>query len=361
VAPGFEVTDLLRPGMQFKQVCLEACAALLPDEVVTSAQLEGELAVVYDRFGLYVGRLELMTGIRERRFFPAGTLPSRVSAETVHRLLDRSGFPREAVGCLVHGSVCRDRLEPATACAVHRRCGLPEACLAFDLSNACLGLLNGAVLAAQLIESGRIDAAIVVGTEDGRTLVESTIAALRENPHVTRRDLKLAFASLTIGSASAAWLLCHERRSRTGRRLLGGAWLIDSSHHELCEGGPAGGDAVLMQTDSEALLEAGIGLADRTFPRFLDAIAWTRTTMTRTITHQVGRAHRRQLYDRLGIDPALDFSTVETLGNTGAAALPATLALAMERQAVRSGDQVGLLGIGSGLNCLMLGVAEPET
>jgi 3-oxoacyl-[acyl-carrier-protein] synthase-3 len=35
-------------------------------------------------------------------------------------------------------------------------------------------------------------------------------------------------------------------------------------------------------------------------------------------------------------------------------ALPATLTKAVEAGAVREGDRVGLLGIGSGLNCLML-------
>ena len=59
-------------------------------------------------------------------------------------------------------------------------------------------------------------------------------------------------------------------------------------------------------------------------------------------------------YEALGLDLARDFSTFETLGNTGSVALPATLALAAEAGAVKAGDRVALLGIGSGLNCLML-------
>jgi 3-oxoacyl-[acyl-carrier-protein] synthase-3 len=74
----------------------------------------------------------------------------------------------------------------------------------------------------------------------------------------------------------------------------------------------------------------------------------------RFICHQVGSTHRRKLYEALGLDLARDFSTFETLGNTGSVALPATLAAAIEAGAVREGDRVGLLGIGSGLNSLML-------
>ena len=76
--------------------------------------------------------------------------------------------------------------------------------------------------------------------------------------------------------------------------------------------------------------------------------------MTHFICHQVGSAHRRKLYEALGLDLAKDFSTFETLGNMGSVSLPATLALAAEAGAVRAGDKVALLGIGSGLNCMML-------
>jgi 3-oxoacyl-[acyl-carrier-protein] synthase-3 len=64
--------------------------------------------------------------------------------------------------------------------------------------------------------------------------------------------------------------------------------------------------------------------------------------------------HRRRLYERLGLDVARDFSTFEEYGNMGSVSLPATLAAAEAAGAVAAGSHVGLLGIGSGLNCLML-------
>ena len=51
-----------------------------------------------------------------------------------------------------------------------------------------------------------------------------------------------------------------------------------------------------------------------------------------------------------------DFSTFEFLGNMGTVSLPLTAALAEEREFLQPGDRVGFLGIGSGLNCLMLGL-----
>ena len=63
--------------MRYENVCVEAFGYTLPPEAVSSAEIETRLQPVYDRLGLPEGRLELMTGIQERRFFPAGTKPSR--------------------------------------------------------------------------------------------------------------------------------------------------------------------------------------------------------------------------------------------------------------------------------------------
>ena len=80
------------------------------------------------------------------------------------------------------------------------------------------------------------------------------------------------------------------------------------------------------------------------------------------ICHQVGAGHRDAVLKALGIPPEKDFSTFEFLGNIGTVSLPLTAALAEEREFLRPGDRVGFLGIGSGLNCLMLGagmVSDP--
>ena len=63
----------------------------------------------------------------------------------------------------------------------------------------------------------------------------------------------------------------------------------------------------------------------------------------------------------LGLPPARDYTTYEWLGNTGSAALPVTLALAVESGFIAEDDHLALLGIGSGINCLMLSVAWQTT
>ncbi len=346
--------------MRYEHVCIEAVTHSLPPHVVTSEEIEQRLAAVYERLSLPAGRLELMTGIRERRFFDPGTLPGTVSIQTARAALEKSGLDRRHIGALIHGSVCRDQMEPATAAGVHDGVQLPAESLVMDVSNACLGLLNGMLIIADQIELGRIRAGIVVGTESGRDLVEGTIDSLLTDTTLTRQSIKSAFASLTIGSGSAAIVLCDRKLSRTGHRLLGGSFLADSSGNRLCAGGVEtakhGDGRPRMHTDSEALLHAGIKLAEQTWSRAKSVLGWTDTDVNRVFTHQVGKQHRAMLMERLHLDPALDFPTVELLGNTGAAALPMALSMGLESNPPDPGDHLALLGIGSGLSSIMLGI-----
>ncbi|MBP9891103.1 MAG: 3-oxoacyl-ACP synthase III [Planctomycetes bacterium] len=337
---------------RFKHVCVESIGHALPSRVVTSLDLERRLKPCYERLGFSEGRIELMSGIRERRFFDPGTRPSAIAASAAEIAL--GDFPRERIGALIHSSVCRDFMEPATASVVHAKLGLSRNCTLFDLSDACLGFANAMIVVATMIEQGSIEAGLVVAGEDGGPLVEATIKRLNEDPSINRKNSKLSFASLTIGSAGAAMLLMHEKISKCGHRLLGGVMRAATEHNHLCHGGQNERGDVLMETDSETLMQEGVKLAAATWRDTRELLGWSNANVQRVFTHQVGVAHRKLVFSTLELDPKLDFPTVEFLGNTGSAALPVGLSLGTKE--LKRGDNVALLGIGSGLVCANLGV-----
>jgi 3-oxoacyl-[acyl-carrier-protein] synthase-3 len=345
--------------VRFRNVAVDAAVCVLPPRAVSSAAIEERLAPVYDRLRLPYGRLEMMSGIRERRFWEPGTRPSTVAAEAGRSALVAAEADPGEIGLLIHASVCRDFLEPATAAVVHENLGLPPTAELFDLGNACLGVLSGMSLAATWIEAGRIDAALIVAGEVAEPLHEATVKRLLADRRLTREGMKKHFASLTIGSGAAAVLLRRAEASRTGLRLLGGANRTDSRANRLCREDvetDASEDGPLMATDAEALLHAGCALAAETWAEAKEALGWTDETPDRVFTHQVGTAHRRMLFDALGLAMEKDYPTLEKLGNTGSVALPTAFALGLERGAAVPGQRLALLGIGSGLVSSMLGL-----
>jgi acyl-CoA:acyl-CoA alkyltransferase len=177
---------------------------------------------------------------------------------------------------------------------------------------------------------------------------------------LTRDSIKSAFASLTIGSASAAVLLVHDSISKTSNRLLSVAARANTEQNHLCRSGRdeavVGGMQPLMNTDSESLLREGVAIGRETFEAFLAQLGWSAADIDKTACHQVGSAHRKLLLESLGIPMERDFVTYTWLGNTGAAAVPVTLAIGSEERHYLPGDRVALLGIGSGINVLTMAV-----
>lgn len=328
-------------------------AAVLPPEVITSSEIEQRLEPLYHRLRLPNGRLELMTGIRERRFWPVGFPPSEGAASAGQAVLARSALTPESIGLLIHCGVCRDRLEPSTASTVHHLLRLPPKVQFLDISNACLGFINAMMLAASMIESGQIKAALLVSCENGRPLLEHTLSHLLEST-LDRNAIKPFFANLTIGAGAVAALLCHsELAPKAQWRFLGGVARADSTANHLCQGDAASGSALQMSTDSEELLKAGLDLAGRTWADLLLGFGWEASDIHRVVCHQVGRAHQRGLLERIGLTLEQDFSTFGNLGNIGSVSLPLTFALADDAGFFKPGQRVGWLGIGSGLGCVM--------
>lgn len=339
--------------MKYQRVCLEAFGYSLPEEVILTSTVEQWLDRLYQRLNLPDGRLEKVTGIRERRFFPPGVSPSEISAKSVNCAIQNSGLDKSCFGALIHGSVCRDYIEPSTACVVHHAAKLPQECMIYDVSNACLGIVNGMLQVANMIELGQISAGVVVGTECGRSLVENTINHLNTDQTLTRETIKDSLASLTIGSASVAVVLCVKELSQYHHQLHTSVVHSNTEHYGLCK---SKGLAAFMQTDSKELLKQGVATIDEALERFLVEANWSREDITKTITHQIGAAHRMRMFETLGLSLDADFSTIERLGNTGAAALPVTMALAIEDQFIDSGDRVAMLSVGSGISSQIIGV-----
>lgn len=333
----------------------------LAPEVITSAALEDRLAPVWSQLGIEPGQLEQLTGVKERRWWSEGTSISEMSARACRKALETGLLPPSAIGQLAYTGVCREAFEPATACSIAARLDLPRATALHDISNACLGSIDGVVMAADAIRLGRIDAALVVSCESARDIVNIACQKLLSDPQMNQFIATLA--TLTGGSGAAAMLLVSSKISTQGPRFLGSSVGTDARWHQLCRWGvkPDQDSTELasriefMETDSIGVLKNGVGLGTETWARFMQEMNWTPSEVDRTICHQVGSAHREEIMAALQLSIENDFITYPYLGNMGTVSIPMTAAIAAERSFLTPGQKVAFLGIGSGLVCRMIG------
>lgn len=396
--------------MKFSRVRMESIGYELPPVVVTSDDLENRLAPMYEALHISHGQLEALTGISERRWWEEGHALSDGAAAAARRAMEQSNVEAKDIEALIYTGVCRENFEPATACAVAAKLGIGQDAYVYDISNACLGVLNGIIDIANRIELKQIRAGIVVSCETSREIVDIMIERMLKEKSMDIFTSSLA--TLTGGSGAAAVLLTDGSfDNKETHRLIGGETKSAPEHHELCKWGitlspvaigemmfspdrllaaideitephaipsvvkelmeseklpPAVANIMpkdtlpealtqFMSTDSVSVLKHGAKLGVKTWGSFLGKMGWARDQVDKVICHQVGEGHRATILKELGIAPEKDFSTFKYLGNIGTVSVPLTAAIAEQRDFLKKGDKVGFLGIGSGLNCLMLG------
>src|SRR5262249_53853110 len=207
----------------------------LPPVVVTSHELEVRLRPVYQALRLPEGQLEALTGIAERRWWEPGYPLSTGAAAAARKALAASGVRPGDVEVLGYTGVCREKFEPATACAVAAALGMrPET--VYDVSNACLGVLNGVVDVANRIELGQARAGLVVSCETAREIIDVAVEQMLRSRDM--ETFKTSLATLTGGSGAVAVLgTGRSFGPERPRRTLGGGTRAETKVHGRCPGG----------------------------------------------------------------------------------------------------------------------------
>ncbi len=333
--------------MLFDNVVIKSVAHIEPPHRVSSEEVAERLAPTFKKLRVPGNPLIDLAGIEERRFWDDGMLPSDGATLAANDALARADIDPKQVGILINTSVSRDFLEPSTACMVHGNLKLADTCQSFDVGNACLAFINGMNIAAQMLERREIDYALIVNGENSREINETTIQRLL-NPKVTHKQFKSEFATLTLGSGSAAMVMSRGDLEPDGHQYRGGVARAATQFNNLCRGWNH-----QMWTDTKSLLIEGMKLASMTFIAARTVMGWVVQELDHVVIHQVSKAHTENFIRAFGADPAKVYRIFPFLGNIGPASIPTVMSRIIQEDRVKRGDRLALMGIGSGLNCAM--------
>ena len=350
-------------SFRFRHVCIEAFGVLLPPDEMTSNALEDRLGPLYERLKIPFGTLERLSGIRTRYMWDKSVRPSEVATQVARQVLDRIGFVKDNIKALFNCSVTRDYFEPATAAIVHRNLGLAEQSMVMDISNACMGFVNGLMVLGNLIESGVVKAGLLVSGENVTRMLESSIDYISSKENLDRDELLKLLPTFTLGCAAVAFVLCHDSIATNKHRIVGGAARSATQFNDLCEGNADhsyfqsdGGFDPIMYTESSKIISSAAGLGARTWKDASEILGWTRQDVDHIFCHQVGRQVNGAFYDEMGLDYEKEHTIYQKYGNLVSAALPVAFAEGVAERNVKPGEKILLTGFGSGLNSLFVGV-----
>jgi 3-oxoacyl-[acyl-carrier-protein] synthase-3 len=318
-------------GSQRRSVIL-GTGSELPSKVVTNRDLE-KMVDTSDEW------ITVRTGIKERRVLEEGKGNADMAFHAARRALDDAGMEAKDLDAIIMGTVSADYLMPSSACVLEDMLGARNA-FSFDVGAACSGFLNALSVADSFIRSGKINNALVVGSDTlSRWL-----------------DWQDRATCILFGDGAGAAILGI---SENGSGILSTKLRTDGSYVKTLyvpAGGslkPATPDTVkrnehtitmngkevfkiavrsMEEISRQALAEAGVGIEQ----------------VSLVIPHQANKRIIVALAERLGVPMEKVMMNLEKYGNTSAASIPVALDEARRQGRIKPGDVVLLNAFGAG-------------
>jgi 3-oxoacyl-[acyl-carrier-protein] synthase-3 len=314
----------------------------LPETKFTNQQLEAAFpewtaAKVLDK-----------TGIEERRLAAADECPSDLAVLAAQKLFVAGACSPADIDFLLFCTQGPDYPMPASACLLQDRLGLPMRCGALDFNLGCSGFVYGLGLAKGLIETRQAENVLLLtadavskfihpGDRGNRTLLGDAAAATliqaRRDPPLKRPTWIGPFVHGTDGRG-AEYLIVRGGGMR--QRTTG---LPESSDpaHALYMHGPE-------------VLSFALEAVPRALNELLRQAELGHDEVDLFVLHQANGFILEQLRDKLDIPPEKFVLAMRHCGNTASASIPIALKDARDRQQLRPGMRVVLIGFGVGFS-----------
>ncbi len=275
------------------------------------------------------------TGIKERRISHVET--SDLSTVAAQRAIAAAGLEPDDIDLVMIATCTPDRLVPSVATMVQDRIGATRAS-AMDINAACSGFIYALATTHQMIATGAIQRAVIVGAEklsfwldftDRATSVlfgDGAGAVVLE----ATDDITVGVRSFRLGSdGSAGDILCVARSGTEGR-------ISPLRKQAIRMEGPA-----VFRRAVEAMGDSSIAVVE-------DA-GWSLEEVDLLIPHQANNRIIEATGRRLGLDDTQVFVNVASYGNTSAATIPIALTEALEMGRIQPGGRLVFTAFGGGL------------
>jgi 3-oxoacyl-[acyl-carrier-protein] synthase-3 len=318
---------------QMRPVKIAGLATYVPPRLLTNADLE-RMVETSDEW------IRQRTGIRQRHIVDPGVATSDIALPAARAALDEAGLTTEDVGFIVVGTTTPDTIFPSTACMLQAKLGATKA-WGFDLGAACSGFTYSLTVGAQMVATGAVEHALVVGADVMSSIIDYTDRA----------------TCVLFGDGAGAVVVSAAGEGESA--ILDHAHVIDGTGGPaLCM--PAGGsrrpashetvDQRLhyVKQDGQAVFKFAVRMTEEISRRILDRHDLTPADVDLFVSHQANQRIIQSAAQRLGLASEKVIINMETYGNTTAATIPLALQDARDQGRLKTGDLVVLASVGAG-------------
>jgi 3-oxoacyl-[acyl-carrier-protein] synthase-3 len=308
-------------------------ATYVPPRVLTNADLE-RMVDTTDEW------IQQRTGIRERHIVNPGVATSDIAEPAARAAIAEAGLTPADIGFIVVGTTTPDTIFPSTACTLQAKIGAARA-WGFDLGAACSGFTYALSVGCQMVATGAVEHALVVGADVMSSIIDYTDRA----------------TCVLFGDGAGAIVLSPAREGEPA--IIDFAHVIDGTGGPaLCM--PAGGsrrpathetvDQKLhfVKQEGQAVFKFAVRMTEEIAHRILGQNHLTIDDLDLFVSHQANRRIIEAAAARLQIDPCKVVINLDKYGNTTAGTIPLALDDARRDGRLKKGDLVLLASVGAG-------------
>jgi len=260
------------------------------------------------------------TGI-ERRHIGGST--ASLSIEAGRKAIEMAGVDPLSIDALVLSTTTPDRTVPATSATVQHGLGLR--CGAFDVNAACSGFVYALVVAHGLVAMG-MKRILIIGTD--------TLSRITD---WSDRNTAILFAD-----GSGAALL--DAVAGPGQ-LLGWDFDADGSLEDLLYADVG----KTLHMDGKEVFRRAVRIMVDSAEKSLKASGLTANEIDLIVPHQANIRIIEAACKRLDIPMSKTAVVLQETGNTSSASIPLALFDAIDKNRVKDGDNILLVGFGAGM------------
>lgn len=280
------------------------------------------------------------TGIRERHIARENEFPSTLAVDACIKALAVANLKPTDIDLIVCSTSSPEHIFPATACLIQDQLGATKAG-AFDLLAACTGFIFATNMAAQAIRSGSIKNALVIGAETLSRFV----------------DWQDRNTCILFGDGAGAFVL---QASDQPGGVLSAVMHSDGSGGDLLSL-PAGGSRFpatettvsegkhYIHMDGREVFRFATRVMGQAAKEVLELAGLTTEDVQWIIPHQANYRIIETAARYLKLPLERFIINVDRYGNTSTASIPIAAVEALEKELIKNGDKIVLVGFGAGL------------
>lgn len=328
---------------------LSAPALRVPPTILTNDDVKARVAAHFtgdpDQWPLVELGMELIFGasqsaLRHKEMDPDAR-HAELAAAVAWDCLDQHGLAPEDLDLVLYAGIGRDYLEPATAMEVAARLGI-ERVQGMDVLSACAGQLMAVMMACgQMGLNPGIRAGLVCSAE---LMKEPVVYRLNGVDELAKHG-----AGLTLGDASAAWLITRTPPRGGGLRICA----VESRslpQHWALSTTPIHGRFTAHSSEMLRVLSGEESLLGAV----LERLGWALESVAQVLMHQPGEAMHRRVAEVAGLRPDQALNVHGQYGNTGSVSVATALWEHLRRAPPKDGDRLVLIALGAGMTGVVI-------